>query len=147
MATGFGAGYAPVASGTAGSLVGLGLVVLLYRLSLSWIIYLLIVLVVFLVGVYVSGRYERDSGQKDSGRIVIDEIAGMLLAAFLLPPDWVTLAGAFFLFRVFDIFKPPPARWAERRLPGGWGVMMDDMVAGLYANLVIRGLWLLAAVP
>ncbi|HEY5649659.1 MAG TPA: phosphatidylglycerophosphatase A [Nitrospiria bacterium] len=144
MATGFGAGYAPVASGTAGSIVGLGLVFLLYRTSPSWIVYLLVVFLVFLAGVYVAGRFEHDSGEKDSGRIVIDEIAGMLLAAFLVPPELVYLVGAFLLFRIFDIFKPPPARWAERSLPGGWGVMMDDMVAGLYSNLVIQGIRLLA---
>lgn len=139
LATGFGSGYSPVASGTAGSLVGLGLVVLLDRSSSPWFVFLLIILAVFSLGVYVSGRVERDTGEKDSGRIVIDEIAGMLLAAFLIPSGWIYLAAAFLAFRFFDIVKPFPARWAERNLPGGWGVMTDDMIAGAYANLLIQG--------
>lgn len=139
LATGFGSGYAPIAPGTAGSLVGLGFVSLLHYFSSPWFVTFLIILAVFFLGVYVSGQVERDTGEKDSSRIVIDEIAGMLLAGFLIPPGWIYLAGAFLAFRLFDIAKPFPARLAERKLPGGWGVMTDDIVAGAYANLLIQG--------
>ena len=77
--------------------------------------------------------------------IVIDEVAGMLIACFLIPSGWVFIAAAFFLFRLFDIWKPFPARWFEERFSGGAGIMLDDVIAGFYANLVIQGVWRLLA--
>jgi phosphatidylglycerophosphatase A len=91
------------------------------------------------IGVYTAGEAQEILGGKDSPRIVIDEIQGMVLAAFLLPQTVSWVIAAFLLFRVLDILKPPPAGWCERRLPGGWGVMLDDTVAGLYANLLLLG--------
>ena len=137
MATGFGAGYAPAAPGTAGSLVGLILVFLLQ--NRSWVLYAAVLLAVFALGVYTSGRFERATGEKDSQRIVIDEIAGMLVVGVLLPSGAAYGIGGFVLFRALDILKPFPARWFERNAPGGWGVMLDDLVAGLYANLILQG--------
>ena len=138
VATGLGAGYAPVAPGTAGSLVGLVLVFLIY--NRSSILYTVVVLTVFALGVHSAGCMERATGVKDNRRIVIDEIAGMLVACFWLPSDPGYWVGGFVLFRVFDVMKPFPARWIEKNLVGGWGIMLDDTVAGLYANLVLQGM-------
>lgn len=136
MATGFGAGYAPAAPGTAGSLVGLVLVFLIHNRSL--ILYIAVALAVFAVGVYSADRVERATGEKDSRRIVIDEIAGMLVVGFLLPSAAGYLIGGFILFRVLDVIKPFPAGWIERNIVGGWGIMLDDTVAALYANLILQ---------
>lgn len=136
MATGFGAGYAPVAPGTAGSLVGLVLVFLIHTRSL--IFYMAVLLALFALGVYTADRVERATGEKDSRRIVIDEIAGMLVVGFLLPSGAEYWIGGFILFRALDVLKPFPARWIERNIVGGWGIMLDDTVAGLYANLILQ---------
>jgi len=89
----------------------------------------------FLLGVWVSGEAEMILGQRDHPSIVIDELVGMMVALSLLPPEPLPLLGAFLLFRLFDIWKP----WAiVESLPAGWGIMLDDLVAGLLANLLIR---------
>jgi phosphatidylglycerophosphatase A len=137
VATGLGSGYAPVASGTAGSLVGLALAWPLQTLLPLWG-YVAAAAAVSALGVVASGRAETLFGAKDPGRIVIDEIAGMLVTLIGVPPDWPLLAAGFLLFRTFDILKPFPCRWAERRLPGGFGVMGDDLLAGAYACLVLH---------
>lgn len=137
VATGFGAGYAPAAPGTAGSLVGLVLVFFIHNRSL--ILYAAVLLSVFALGVYAAGQVERATGEQDNRRIVIDEIAGMLVVGFLLPSGVGYLIGGFVLFRALDVAKPFPADWIERELPGGWGIMLDDLVAGLYANLILQG--------
>ena len=136
VATGFGAGYAPAAPGTAGSLVGLVLVFLIPSRSL--ILYTAVLLAVFALGVYTADRVERATGEKDSRRIVIDEIAGMLVVGFLLPSGAGYWIGGFILFRALDVLKPFPAGWIERNVVGGWGIMLDDTVAGLYANLILQ---------
>jgi phosphatidylglycerophosphatase A len=87
-------------------------------------------------GIWASGRAERAMGAKDPGVIVIDEVAGMLLSVLLLPRTIPVLLAAFVLFRVFDVWKPFPARTSQH-LPGGWGVMVDDLVAGAYALVVL----------
>ena len=117
--------------------MGLILVFLIHNRSLSF--YTAVTLAVFAVGVYAADRVERDTGEKDSRRIVIDEIAGMLVVCFLLPSDAGYWVGGFVLFRALDILKPFPARWIERNAVGGWGIMLDDTVAGLYANLILQG--------
>jgi len=91
--------------------------------------------VVTLVGLWAAGRAERVLGAKDPGAIVIDEVAGMALSVLAFPLTLPTLAAGFVLFRLFDIVKPPPARWSQRA-PGGLGVMVDDLIAGLYALAV-----------
>ncbi len=95
------------------------------------------------VGTWAAHEAERVLGTKDPGAIVIDEVAGMALSVLLVPPTIATLAVAFLAFRVFDIVKPFPANVAQR-LPGGVGVMVDDLIAGIYALLVVLGLraWL-----
>lgn len=93
--------------------------------------------VLTLLAVYASGEAERIFDRKDSPRIVIDEIVGFLWSLALVGPTAGRIAAAFFLFRLFDIVKPPPARWCQDRLPGGWGVVMDDVAAGIWANVAL----------
>jgi phosphatidylglycerophosphatase A len=93
--------------------------------------------VLTLLAVYASGEAERIFDRKDSPRIVIDEIVGLLWALFLVGRTLYWVAAAFFLFLLFDIVKPPPVSWCQDRLPGGWGVVMDDVAAGMLANVVL----------
>ena len=138
IATGAGSGYSPMASGTVGSLVGL---VLWWAIvGFGPLAYALAVLAVVVVGIWAADRAQSIFRRHDDGRITIDEVAGMLISLAWLPARPEVVAVAFLLFRIFDIWKPPPARAAER-LPGGFGVMTDDLVAGLYANLVGQVLW------
>ena len=136
VATGGYAGYAPVAPGTAGSLVGLGVYALV-----RWYggpgLEAIVLSAVVAVGVWSASVGERYFGKTDPGHVVIDEVAGMLLTLLWLPVTWVGALVGFLAFRVFDIIKPFPAGAAER-LPRGWGVMADDLVAGVYAHLVVR---------
>ncbi|HXG16926.1 MAG TPA: phosphatidylglycerophosphatase A [Calidithermus sp.] len=133
MATAGGVGYAPVAPGTAGSLLA-AVVLGLWPFSRAALV--LFFVAVTLAGLWAAGRAERALGGKDPGAIVIDEVAGMTLAVLGVPITPLTLAVGFLLFRLFDIVKPPPAR-AVQRWPGGPGVMADDLVAGLYALAVL----------
>jgi phosphatidylglycerophosphatase A len=134
LATAFGAGYMPVAPGTLGSAVGLLLWVLLP--ASAWAQAIAIALVV-VVGTWSAGVAERHFGRHDPGQVVIDEVAGMLVTLFLNPASWFSAVSGFLLFRAADIFKPFPARRFER-LPGGLGIMADDVMAGIYANLGLR---------
>ena len=139
IATAGGAGYAPVASGTAGSLVALPLVPWIARLrSESWVAGLGAVVVLVLVAVWAAGRAETIFGGKDHSRIVIDEVAGMAVAALFVPPTWAAAAAAFVAVRLFDILKPFPVGAIDRAGWGGAGVVGDDLVAGIYAGLVTR---------
>ncbi len=138
LATGFGSGFAPVAPGTAGTLVAVPFGYLLTTgLAGHEFDQLAVLALVALLAIWSAGVAARRFGLKDPGQIVVDEIVGYLAAVALLPPGWLTLAVAFVLFRLFDIAKPPPCRWAEG-LPGGVGIVADDLLAGLYANLVLR---------
>jgi phosphatidylglycerophosphatase A len=94
--------------------------------------------VLTLLAVYASGEAERIFNRKDSPRIVIDEIVGLLWSLVLVGPTIGRIVLAFLLFRLFDIVKPPPARWCQDRLPGGWGVVMDDVVAGIWTNVALQ---------
>lgn len=137
-ATGAGSGYAPLAPGTVGSVVGLGLYFLLVGLPVP--AYLAATAALALGGIWIADRAEAIFERKDDGRITIDEVVGMLVALALLPPRVETVVLAFLVFRLFDIVKPPPARGLQK-LSGGVGVMVDDLVAGLYANLVVQLVW------
>jgi phosphatidylglycerophosphatase A len=103
--------------------------------------WLVVLLVAFAVGVYTAGKAAPEWG-KDPGQVVVDEGVGFLFTVALLPTDIWTVIVAFFVFRVLDIIKPPPARQLEA-LPGGWGIVVDDVVAGIYGNLLIRLLFFL----
>ena len=129
-----GAGWVPIAPGTAGSAVGLLLVVLVGPdpLKSGWLI-----LATTLVALLTIATAERSFGTPDARQIVIDEVVGMAIALWLVPHRWTIVAAGFLLFRVMDVLKPPPLRWLER-LPSPWGVLLDDVGAGLYANLLLR---------
>ncbi|HYR72918.1 MAG TPA: phosphatidylglycerophosphatase A [Candidatus Acidoferrum sp.] len=135
LASVFGAGYAPVASGTVGSFVT---VVAIWLLPLTPLRIAVALVVVILVGIWAGSRVERVLGKKDPGVIVIDEVAGMLLSVILLPRTIPVLITAFLLFRLFDIWKPFPARESQA-LTGGVGVMVDDLIAGFYTLILIMG--------
>jgi len=136
LSTALGAGYAPVAPGTWGSAVGL---LLWFVLPPSaWTQALAIALVVA-AGAWSAGVAERHFRKTDPGQVVIDEVAGMLVTLFLNPVGWLGAVGGFVLFRAADIVKPFPARRLER-LPGGLGIMADDVMAGIYANLALRAI-------
>jgi phosphatidylglycerophosphatase A len=134
-ASGFGSGYAPFAPGTAGTVTGIAFYLLLSHLS--WMFYLLSVAVLTFTSFYVSQEAEKLFHEKDSPRIVIDEIVGYLCAMFLVEPTLWHIALGFLLFRFFDIVKVFPAAYFERKLPGGYGIVMDDVVAGIYSNVVL----------
>lgn len=136
IATGGGAGYSPWAPGTAGSLVGILPALLLSHVGLWGGLGLIVA--VTLVGVWASALAERHFVRKDASPIVIDEIAGQMITLWLVPLSVGYVVAGFLLFRIFDIFKPFPARQLQDRLPGGWGVMMDDVAAGIYANLCLQ---------
>lgn len=140
IATFFGVGYFPVAPGTLTSLI----VVLLYKFylhSLSWPFYLLLLFFLFSVGVFTSTKYSLEIKKNDPRRIVIDEAFGQLLVLFQIGESWGTgwlpLLSCFLLFRIFDIIKPFPIKKVET-LPKGWGIVMDDLVAAVYAGVIIN---------
>ena len=143
LASVFGAGYAPVASGTVGSFVT---VVAIWLLPLTPLRIAVALVVVTLIGIWAGSRVERLLGKKDPGVIVIDEVAGMLLSVILLPRTIPVLITAFLLFRLFDIWKPFPARESQA-LTGGMGVMVDDLVAGVYALVLVLGARAFFGVP
>ena len=140
FATAFGAGYLPVAPGTWGALEGLLIYGTLFRSFSPWLFLLLLVPFVFF-SVFVSTRTEKVFGIKDPGCIVIDEVVGMMITLVFIPWTWKTALAGFILFRVFDIVKPFPVRWFQDHFPAGWGVMLDDVVAGIMANALLQIAW------
>ena len=143
VASVLGAGYSPVASGTVGSFVT---AVAIWLLPLTPLRIGIALIVVVLVGMWAGSRVERVLGRKDPGVIVIDEVAGMLLSMIMLPRTLPVLITAFLLFRLFDIWKPFPARESQA-LTGGVGVMVDDLIAGLYTLVLIMGARTLFGLP
>ncbi len=137
VGTGFGTGYFPFASGTVGSLVGLLLYLPVAAPGRSIPFFLLLAAVVA-VGTWAAGICGELFGEHDSGKIVIDEVAGMLVTLYSFPADPIWLAAAFFTFRFYDIFKPFPIRRIDREWKSAGGVMTDDLLAGIYANLTLR---------
>lgn len=134
--TGFGSGYLPKMPGTFGSLVGAILCWAFRYFSPS--IYLTTTVTIFFLGVWASNHAEKILGKKDPQQVVIDEVAGMLVTMALVPFSLKSAAIGFVLFRLFDIWKPWPVRWFQDRLPAGWGIMTDDIMAGVYANLILQ---------
>ena len=132
-----------MASGTVGSAVAL---VLLWLIPFTPMALVWTTLGVTLLGIWSGGRVERAVGQKDPGIIVIDEVAGMALSVLFLPRTIPVLLVAFFLFRLFDVWKPFPARESQA-LTGGLGVMVDDLIAGVYALVLVMGARALFGVP
>lgn len=133
LSTGCYTGYTPKAPGTAGSILGLGLVWIMSDLALPY--YLLATLAFFVLGVWVSSRAEPLFGH-DGAEIVIDEVVGIMIVFTGMSLDVITVIAGFFLFRALDIWKPFPCDRMQR-LSGGWGVMMDDAIAAVYTNLLL----------
>ena len=139
LATGAYTGFVPIAPGTAGSVVGL----VLARLVLGWAnahVWIAIALFAgaFALGCLIARRAEAIFGGHDSSHIVLDEVLGMIATMFLNPLDLIHLVLGFALFRLFDIVKLFPASLIDRRMPGGLGVMLDDLAAAVYANIALR---------
>ena len=135
VGTGLGSGLSPVAPGTAGSLVALAIYLLLPIPGDSLLLYLLI-LIGFLLGIWATGTLVTEE-EKDPGRAVWDEFIGLWMTCLLLPKTWPWMAAAFLLFRALDILKPLPARRAEA-LPGGLGIMADDLLVGIYGAAILN---------
>lgn len=139
IATALGAGYSPLAPGTCGTLVTIPLAWALAGLPL-WQ-YLAAVVAVIGVGIWAAERADKAWGTHDSGRIVIDEVAGYLVTmALVARGHWVPLVVGFVVFRALDIIKPPPIRWLDENLPGGFGVVIDDVAAGVLGMVVMVAL-------
>ncbi len=145
LATGFGAGLSPVAPGTAGSLVG----VLFYlaMAGLPPLLYLALVLVLAVIGVRVCDRAGKALAVTDHPGIVWDEIVGVLITMAATPPSWQGVVSGFALFRLFDILKPWPVARIDRGVKGGLGVMLDDVMAGLYALACLQILRHMFGIP
>jgi len=133
LAFGFGSGLAKQAPGTWGTLAAIPLYGLLVMLSPSVWVYGVITVLLFVVGVWVCDYTEKSLGLHDPGNIVWDEMVGYLVTMIYLPVDWVWMLAGFVLFRFFDILKPWPIRWFDQHCTGGFGVMVDDVVAGMIA--------------
>lgn len=136
LAFGFGAGLSPLAPGTAGTLLGVFIYLSMAPLPLPY--YIAVCGLLFVAGVWICARTSRDLGVHDHSGIVFDEIVGFLVAMIALPPDWLWLLAGFVLFRLFDIIKPWPIGWFDRRVPGGLGIMLDDLLAGLAALALLQ---------
>ncbi len=132
----FGTGFSPVASGTVGTLAAIPLYLLMMRLPLP--VYVAVTIVFTLCSCWISGRAEVVFGEKDSSKIVIDEVAGYLVTMVAVPGSWKTVALGFLLFRFFDVTKIPPARYFDRHLKNGYGVVLDDVVAGVYSCISLH---------
>ncbi|MFB3924731.1 MAG: phosphatidylglycerophosphatase A [Syntrophales bacterium] len=135
IATGFGSGYAPYAPGTSGTLTAIPVYLILSLFPQP--AYLFTTIALSLTAVYVSSRAEEIFREKDSSKIVIDEIVGFLFAMLLVKPSILNILLGFILFRFFDIIKIFPARFCERVFPGGIGVVADDVIAGIYTNFIL----------
>ena len=146
LAFGMGSGISPVAPGTVGTLAALPVFCVLQYLPL--INYLLFVLTAFVLGCYLCGQTSRDLGVHDHGGIVWHEWVGLWITFIMAPFTWYWVLAGFVLFRFFDIVKPWPIRWCDRHLEGGFGIMFEDVLAGIFALLSLQalihlsGLWL-----
>ena len=135
LAFGFGSGLSPKAPGTVGTLAAIPLWWLLAQLPLS--VYLVVVFIAAVAGITICGSASKKLGVHDHGGIVWDEFVGFWIAMAALPVSWLSLLLGFGLFRLFDILKPWPISWLDKRVSGGLGIMIDDVIAGLAAAAVI----------
>jgi phosphatidylglycerophosphatase A len=135
LAFGFGSGLAKKAPGTFGTLAAVPVYWLFAQADI--VVYSVLTLIVTIVGIGICGQAAKTLGEHDFGGIVWDEIAGYLITMWLVPLAWQTLVLGFVLFRVFDILKPWPIRWVDRHVGGGLGIMLDDVLAGVFAAIVL----------
>ena len=142
LALGFGSGLLKPAPGTWGTVAGLPvfLAICLFT-STGSLVYLLTVFLMFLMGIYLCGVTARDVGVHDHGAIVWDEIVGLLIALAFFAPTLVNIVLAFILFRVFDIWKPWPIKLLDKHVHGGFGIMIDDVIAGIFAWVSLKLLY------
>jgi phosphatidylglycerophosphatase A len=136
VASNAGLGYSPLASGTVGTLAGVPVFFLLARFPAP--LYLLTLTALLFLAFWTAGAAGSIYGEPDDGRIVIDELVGYLVTVALLPFSWTNALLGFLFFRLFDIVKLPPARWFDRQIKNGYGVVLDDVVAGIYGALALR---------
>jgi phosphatidylglycerophosphatase A len=143
LAFGFGSGLSPRAPGTVGTVAAILPALFLVQLPAG--LALLIIALAFVVGIHLCGVTGRALGEHDHGGMVWDEFVGFWLVLLYLPFDWIWWLAAFVVFRFFDILKPWPIRWLDRRVQGGFGVMLDDLIAGFYSLLVLLPVeWLIS---
>lgn len=136
LATGFGSGLFPWIPGTIGTLAAVPLYLAIVSLSVSLLYW--VIVVAFFVGIYLCSRTAKDMGTHDHGAIVWDEFVGFWITMLLVPvTHWKTVLAGFVLFRFFDMLKPWPISWIDKKIHGGFGIMFDDVVAGLMAMLVL----------
>lgn len=145
LALGFGSGLMPWMPGTFGTLAAIPVYLLAAQLPLN--VYLLALALSFVLGVYVCGAAARDAGVHDHPAIVWDEVVGFLITMVTIPPSWQAVLAGFLLFRLFDIVKPWPIRLLDRYVTGGFGIMIDDVVAGVFAFVCMQVLQGLPFVP
>jgi phosphatidylglycerophosphatase A len=136
LAAGFGSGLSPFAPGTMGTLVAIPIYLLIAGLPL--LAYLTICLVTFVMGIWLCDKTSKDLGVHDHGGIVWDEIVGYLVTMAGAPFGWQWILAGFILFRIFDILKPWPIRWLDKSVSGGFGIMLDDLVAGLFSAAILQ---------
>lgn len=136
LATGFGVGYSPIVPGTLGTLIAIPIYYFLSEIHFP--LYEVTLIAFFFLSVWISENAERFFRKKDDQRIVIDEVIGFLITMLWVPKTLVFIIIGFFLFRVFDILKPFPIRRLEKGFKGGFGIVLDDVVAGVYANIFLR---------
>jgi phosphatidylglycerophosphatase A len=137
LAFGLGSGAAPWAPGTVGTAAAV-IPYLLWIQFLSPILFVGLLVVTFVIGVWLCEKTSEDLGVHDHSGIVWDEFVGYWLTMFLAPQGWEWALVGFVLFRFFDILKPWPVKWADRRVPGGFGIMIDDVLAGVYAWIILQ---------
>ena len=142
LAFGFGSGLAPKAPGTVGTLMAVVLYLLLSQLPL--LVYAVVVLVAFIMGIYLCGKTADDLGVHDHPGIVWDEFVGFWITMFAVPAGWLWLVIGFALFRLFDIWKPWPIKLFDKTMKTGLGIMIDDVLAGVYALVLLQALVYLA---
>jgi phosphatidylglycerophosphatase A len=136
LALGFGSGLLPAAPGTAGTVVAIPVYLLLQPLASPW--YLAVTVLLFGAGIPICAHTAARLGVHDHPGIVWDEIVGYLVTMTLAPSGWLWIAIGFVLFRLFDVLKPWPIRWCDRRVHGGFGIMLDDLIAGLFAAAILQ---------
>ena len=136
FAFGFGSGLSPKAPGTFGTLAAVPIYWLIQ--DLAWPIYGTWLIVTFALGIYWCDRSSKQLGVHDHGGIVWDEFVGYWITMFLAPKSWLWMLVGFVLFRFFDIIKPWPINWLDRKVDGGLGIMIDDVLAGIYAFIVLQ---------
>ncbi len=134
IATVCGLGYSPIASGTVGSLAGLGLYLILHNNPLVQFVSFVIL---FILGVISSGVIEDETGEKDPSKVVIDEFACILIAFLFVPYKLLYIVAGFIIYRIIDIIKIPPMAKLEG-VRGGWGIMLDDLVGAIYTNIILQ---------